>query len=107
MTMTAQQGINDDAGRWVAMGQHGRLFATAARDNLQQTGRWLDNVFVERLRRRVKFAEVYLRAHDSIAVASASLDRHFALYNSERRHQPLARRTPESEYYESAVRLAG
>ena len=105
--MTAQQVIDDDAGHWVAMGPHGRLSATAARDNLQRSRRWLDKVFVERLWRSVQFGEVDLRAHDSIAVASASLDRYFAFYNSERRHQPLNRRTPETEYYESAVRLAG
>jgi len=69
-------------------------------------GRWLDNVFVERLWRSVKYEEVYLRAYDSIAAARASLGRYFAFYNSERRHQSLDRRTPDSVYYESAVRLA-
>ena len=69
-------------------------------------GRWIDNVFVERLWRSVKYEEVYLRAYDSITGARASLGRYFKFYNTERRHQSLDRRTPESVYYESAVRLA-
>ena len=69
-------------------------------------GRWIDNVFVERLWRRVKYGEVYLRAYDSVADARASLGRYFAFYNTERRHQSLDRRTPDSVYYESAARLA-
>ena len=69
-------------------------------------GRWIDNVFVERLWRSVKYEEVYLRAYDSITGARASLGRYFKFYNTERRHQSLDRRTPESVYYESAVSLA-
>lgn len=69
-------------------------------------GRWVDNVFVERLWRSVKYEEVYLKAYDSIAAARASLGRYFAFYNTERRHQSLDRRTPDSVYYQSAARLA-
>ncbi|EED31231.1 integrase, catalytic region [gamma proteobacterium NOR5-3] len=69
-------------------------------------GRWIDNVFIERLWRSVKYEEVYLRAYDSINGARASLGRYFKFYNTERRHQSLDRRTPDSVYYESAVRLA-
>ena len=69
-------------------------------------GRWVDNVFVERLWRSVKYEEVYLKAYDSIAAARASLGAYFAFYNAERRHQSLDRRTPDRVYYESAARLA-
>lgn len=69
-------------------------------------GRWVDNVFVERLWRSVKYEEVYLKAYDSIAAAKASLRRYFVFYNTERRHQSLDRRTPDSVYYESAARQA-
>ena len=69
-------------------------------------GRWVDNVFVERLWRSVKYEEVYLKAYDSIAAARASLGRYFAFYNTERRHQSLDRRTPDSVYYPTAARLA-
>ena len=69
-------------------------------------GRWVDNVFVERLWRSVKYEEVYLKAYNNIADARRSLGRYLAFYNAERRHQSLDRRTPDSVYYESATRLA-
>ena len=68
-------------------------------------GRWVDNVFVERLWRSVKYEEVYLKACDSMAAAKTSLGRYFAFYNTGRRHQSLDQRTPDSVYYESAARM--
>lgn len=76
------------------------------RISMDGKGRWVDNVFVERLWRSVKYEEVYLKAYESIADARASLGRYFAFYNTERRHQSLERRTPDSVYYETAARLA-
>ncbi len=67
-------------------------------------GRWVDNVFVERLWRSVKYEEVYLKAYDSIVEARTSLDIYFTFYNTERRHQRLDRRTPDNVYYEAAAR---
>ena len=75
------------------------------RISMDANGRWVDNVFVERLWRSVKYEEVYLRAYDSISDACASLGRYFAFYNSKRRHQSLDRRTPDSVYYQGAVRM--
>ena len=68
-------------------------------------GRWLANVFVERLWRSVKYEEVYLKAYDSITHARKSLGVYFNFYNTERRHQSLCRRTPDSLYCD-AIRLA-
>ena len=62
-------------------------------------------MFVERLWRSVKYAEVYLKACDSMAAAKTSPDWYFAFYNTERRHQSLDRRTPDSVYYESAAKM--
>jgi len=76
------------------------------RISMDGKGRWLHDVFVERLWRSVKYEEVYLRAYDSIAAARLSLGKYFAFYNTERRHQSLDRRTPNRVYYEAAVRLA-
>ena len=69
-------------------------------------GRWVDNVFVERLWRSVKYEEVYLKAYDSIGDARQSLDKYFTFYNQERRHQSLDRQTPDSVYYQQAARKA-
>ena len=69
-------------------------------------GRWLDNVFVERLWRSVKYEEVYLKAYDSVADARQSLEKYFTFYNQKRRHQSLDRQTPDRVYYQQAAREA-
>lgn len=84
----------------------GVLKREGIRISMDGKGRWLDIVFVERLWRSVKYEEVYLRAYDDIAAARQSLDRYFEFYNSERPHQALDRRTPDSVYYEPAAKLA-
>ena len=76
------------------------------RISMDGKGRWVDNVFVERLWRSVKYEEVYLKAYDSIGAARESLGRYFTFYNTKRRHQSLDRRTPDSVYYPYAAPLA-
>jgi putative transposase len=62
-------------------------------------GRWLDNAFVERLWRSVKYEDVYLKAYASIAEARQGLGEYFEFYNRQRRHQSLDRRTPDDVYW--------
>ena len=69
-------------------------------------GRWVDNVFVERLWRSVKYEEVYLRAYDNVADAKRCLNNYFEFYNAERRHQALNKMTPDTIYYQSAAKMA-
>jgi putative transposase len=57
-------------------------------------GRALDNVFVERLWRSVKWEEVYLHDYQTVADAAHGLDRYFRFYNQERPHQALQYQTP-------------
>ena len=61
-------------------------------------GRWIDNVFVERLWRSVKYEEVYLKAYETIAQARTGIGTYFQFYNSERRHQSMNRQTPDQVY---------
>ena len=99
--------FNTDQGAQFTSEAFTGVLKTAGVDiSMDGRGRWIDNVFVERLWRSVKYEEVYLKAYDSIAAARASLGQYFAFYNAERRHQSLDRRTPDSVYYESAARLA-
>lgn len=60
-------------------------------------GRWMDNVFIERLWWSVKYQDVYLKAYGSIAEARKGLRKYFEFYNR-RRHQGLDRRTPNDVY---------
>lgn len=62
-------------------------------------GRALDNIFVERLWRTVKYKEVYPNDYPSISVGRQCLNRYFLFYNTERFHQSLDYRTPASVYF--------
>ena len=62
-------------------------------------GRWVDNVFVERLWRSVKYEDIYLHAYDSVKELNTALTRYFAFYNSRRPHQSLDQGTPDAVYF--------
>jgi len=69
-------------------------------------GRCLDNVFVERLWRSLKYEEVYLHAYDSAAQARDGIGRYFAFYNDERPHQALGYQTPAAFHASEAKKAA-
>ena len=60
--------------------------------------RWIDNVFIERLWRSVKYEEVYLHAYESLIEARTGLDKYFTFYNAKRKHQTLDAK-PDEVYY--------
>ena len=72
------------------------------RISMDGKGRWVDNVFVERLWRSVKYEEVYLHAYGSIAEANRRLTIYFDFYNRIRTHQSLDGMTPDAAYFGSA-----
>ena len=61
-------------------------------------GRWMDNVFIERLWRSVKYEEVYLKAYNSIREAEENIGTYLTFYNQQRTHQSLNHCTPNSVY---------
>jgi len=61
-------------------------------------GRCMDNIFVERLWRSLKYEEVYLKDYDSVTEARTGIDRYFQFYNHARLHQSLNYRTPAAIY---------
>jgi len=61
----------------------------------------MDNVFIERLWRSVKYEEVYLKGYNSIVEARQELGIYFEFYNRKRRHQGLDNRTPDEVYWAS------
>ena len=77
----------------------GMLDAHDIRISMDGRGRWIDNVFVERLWRSVKYEEVYLKAYESIPQAKRQLGSYFTFYNQRRRHQGLGDQTPDAVYY--------
>jgi len=62
-------------------------------------GRWIDNVFIERLWRSVKYEEIYLHAYTNGTEARTALTRYFGFYNAVRSHQSHDYRTPDEVYF--------
>src|SRR6202043_294729 len=63
-------------------------------------GRCLDNVFVERLCRSVKYEDIYIYRYEAVPQLQQGLGRYFPYYNEERFHQSLDYRTPAAVYRE-------
>lgn len=89
------QGVQFTAAGWTA-----RVESAGARVSMDGRGRCLDNVFVERLWRSVKYEDVYLRGYESVPEVERGLRAYFRFYNDERLHQSLGYRTPGHVYRE-------
>jgi putative transposase len=75
------------------------LFAANVQISMDGRGRALDNIFVERLWRSVKYEEVYLHDYSTPREARQGLTRYFQFYDHERPHQALDYRTPADVYF--------
>jgi putative transposase len=96
--------FNGDQGLQFTSGEFtGRLAAAGIQISMDGRGRALDNVFVERLWRTVKYEEVYLKAYETPREAMQGLAQFFVRYNAQRQHQALDCRTPAAVYFDSSV----
>jgi putative transposase len=75
------------------------------RISMDGQGRWMDNVFIERLWKSVKYEDVYLKAYRSIAAARTELTKYFDRYNKRRCHQGLDNMTPDEVYRDTIPKL--
>ena len=62
-------------------------------------GHWMDNVFIERLWKSVKYEDIYLKAYTSMTEVRKGLAGYFTFYNEKRWHQNFDRKTPAMVYY--------
>jgi putative transposase len=76
----------------------GRLEGAGVAVSRDGRGRALDNVFVERLWRSVKYEDIYIQGYETVPGLHHGLARYFAFYNDERPHQSLGYRTPAAVY---------
>lgn len=76
----------------------GALEARGIAVSMDGRGRCLDNIFIERLWRSLKYEEVYLKDYRVVPEAQAGIGRWFQFYNHERPHQALRYRTPAAVY---------
>lgn len=78
----------------------GELKKHGVKISMDGKGRWIDNVYVERLWRSLKYEEVYLHAYQNVREAVSGIKNYFDYFNTKRRHQSLDRRTPDEVFYE-------
>jgi hypothetical protein len=83
---TSERFLGELEGRNIAISMDGR-------------GRCLDNIFIERLWRSLKYEEVYLRGYQFVSEARTGIEKYFQFYNHERLHQSLDYQTPAAMYF--------
>jgi putative transposase len=88
----------DQGSQFTAEAFTGKLVSAGVAVSMDGRGRCLDNVFVERLWRTVKYEEVYLKCYETVPELVQGLGRYFRFYNEERLHQALDYRTPAVVY---------
>lgn len=76
------------------------------RISMDGRGRFLDNIFVERLWRAVKYEDIYLHDYETISDVRRGIGRFFSFYNGERPHQALDYRTPKQVYSGSEKKIS-
>src|SRR2546430_2464275 len=97
--------FNTDQGvQFTAEAFTGRLVKAGVAVSMDGKGRCLDNVFVERLWRTVKYEELYLRCYETVPQLQHGLTRYFGFYNEERFHQSLEYQTPAQVYRHGRIR---
>lgn len=92
----------DQGAQFTALAFTSRLEATGIRISMDGRGRALDNVFVERLWRSVKYEHVYLYEYALVPELEKGLEQYFTFYNHERPHQSLSYQTPAEVHYAGA-----
>ena len=83
------QGVQFTAAAFIA-----QLEAGGVQVSMDGKGRFLDNIFIERLWRSLKYEEVFTKAYGSVAEARLGINAWMKFYNGERKHQALGYRTP-------------
>ena len=88
----------DQGSRFTSDGFTGILKENHIRISMDGRGRWIDNVFIERLWRSVKYQDVYIKEYRSIGELKTGLAKWFDRYNR-RRHQGIDNRAPDEVYW--------
>lgn len=70
---------------------------------MDRKGRFLDNIFIERLWRSLKYEGIFLKAYGSVAEARLGINAWMKFYNDERKHQALGYRTPREIFAASTA----
>lgn len=91
--------FNTDQGvQFTAEGFVGQLLEKGVQVSMDGKGRALDNVFIERVWRSLKYENIYIHRYEEVKELLKGLDRYFKFYNQKRRHQSLENRVPDEVY---------
>ena len=93
----------DQGSQFTSAAFTGALEAAGIRISMDGRGRWMDNVFIERVWRSLKHEEVYLKGYADGREAKAGIAEWFGFYNNLRPHQALAYRTPMAVWRDGVV----
>lgn len=93
----SDQGVQFTANSFTA-----RLQQAEIQISMDSKGRALDNIFIERLWRTVKYEEIYLKDYATASALAVGLTHYFSFYNQVRPHQSLGYQTPAAIYFGSA-----
>jgi putative transposase len=92
--------FNTDQGvQFTASDFTGELEAANIQVSMDGRGRFLDNIFIERLWRSVKYEDIYLKNYDSVPDLAVGLESYFHLYNYQRPHQSLGNQVPADIHF--------
>jgi putative transposase len=93
----------DQGSQFTSVAFTGVLMAAGVRISMDGRGRWMDNVFIERLWRSLKYEDIYLKGYTDGREAHAGIASWFAFYNTRRPHQALGNRMPMAVWREGTT----
>jgi putative transposase len=97
----------DQGSQFTSAAFTGTLAAAGIKISMDGRGRWMDNVFIERLWRSLKYEDIYLKGYADGREAHAGIGAWMAFYNSRRPHQALANRTPMAVWRDGVTGALG
>lgn len=93
----------DQGSQFTSLAFTGTLMAAGVRVSMDGRGRWMDNVFIERLWRSLKYEDIYLKGYADGREARAGIAAWIAFYNTQRPHQALGNRAPIAVWRDGAI----
>ena len=97
----------DQGSQFTSAAFTGKLAAAGIRISMDGRGRWMDNVFIERLWRSLKYEDIYLKGYGDGREARDGIGAWIAFYNTRRPHQALANRTPMAVWRDGVTGALG
>jgi putative transposase len=97
----------DQGSQFTSAAFTGRLAAAGVKISMDGRGRWMDNVFIERLWRSLKYEDIYLKGYADGREVRAGIAEWIAFYNGRRPHQALGNRTPMAVWREAVTGALG